>query len=75
MSRDLAGTIIASHRLHVAAVSERSARMSHGDTWMIEGFAREIDAQFQELATSLGYLVTRDEPHSADGAEAAAPAN
>ncbi len=74
MSRDLAGAIIAARRTHEAAVSVRAARVLGADA---DAFQREVDAQFQELATALGYLVTRDDPHSADGAETAAtaPAN
>jgi hypothetical protein len=77
MSRDLAGAIKASQRLRDAAVRESGARLSAGDREMIDGFGREVDAQFRELATHLGFLVERDDPHSADGAETAAtaPAN
>lgn len=74
MSRDLAGAIKASLRLRDAAVGERGARLSVGDHTMIDGFSREVDAQFKLLATHLGYLVERDKPHSADGADPAATA-
>lgn len=75
--RDLAGAIIAARRAGDALTRESGARMAHGDPWMIDGFAREADAQFALLATALGYLVTRDDPHPADGADTAAtaPAN
>lgn len=72
MSRDLAGAIKASQRLRDAAVRESGARLSAGDREMIDGFTREVDAQFRQLATHLGYLVERDDPHSAADA---APAN
>lgn len=71
MSRDLAGAIIAARRTHEAAVSVRAARISGGDPQPLE---REVDAQFRELATALGYLVTVDEPHSPNGADTAAGA-
>lgn len=61
--RDLAGAIQASLRLRDAAVGERSVRLTDGDRDMLDGFRREVDAQFQKLATHLGYAVDKlDEP-------------
>ena len=57
MSRDLAGAIIAARRTHEAAVSVRAANLVGADP---DAFEREVDAQFRDLATALGYLVTRD---------------
>ena len=56
--RDLAGVIIAARRTHEAAVSVRAAGVVGAEP---ETFEREVDAQFRELATALGYLVTKDE--------------
>lgn len=71
MRRDLAGAIIAARRTYEAALRESGARLADGDRDMVDGFRREVNAQFQELATALGYLVTRDELIP-DGAETAA---
>lgn len=60
--RDLAGTIIAARKTYEAALRVSGATIAAGDADLRDGMIREVDAQFQQLATSLGYLVTRDEP-------------
>lgn len=56
---DLAGTIIAARRTYEAAVSVRGAVVSGGDQAALR---LEVHDQFKNLATTLGYLVTNDEP-------------
>ena len=58
---DLIGTITASRRTYEAAVSIRGAIVAVGDKQMIDGLRADLDARFKELATAMGYLVTRDE--------------
>jgi len=56
---DLISTIQYARKTYEAAVSVRAATIAAGDADMRDGMMREIDAQFRNLATALGYAVDR----------------